>query len=247
MAYGTTMVHLEAGATDPYTDGVGLRPDHTTCPPTIPNSIPDYTTTAAPATRTTIARPCAAVARLLRRHRFQARPFARTWALVWRDPGNIAAWPCTPPPSGIPLQEVVAFDDRENVGEPGAARIYATQKVRIAPSSFLSGLRARVIHYGLAGSNVPDPVGNRRQSYVSHVYGDTRSAERPHMADHSDHQRIADDPRGLLRPALAPCSDGQDNDSTASSTSPTILAAAPRTCRSKIRPAMTPSTTTATV
>ena len=217
--HGTPMVHIEASASDGHTDGVpGHCPDHMTCPPGTPNAIPDYTFYYRRSGNTNDNREGLPQQW---RGRFDitgspSRPFTRTYALVWRDAGNVDSWPCGAPPAGLPMQEVIAFDDQEQVGDPGAVLTfpYATQKVQIAPSSFLPpGFERGFLHYGLAGFDGPSDVGARRQSYVTHVYegaviGSAASAWP--LTPITDENPIV--LVGGSGPVFAPCGDGIDND-----------------------------------
>ena len=217
-SYGTPVVHIEASATDDMTDGVpGHCPPHATCPPSTPNTVPDYTFYRLRLGGSTADNREALPQQW--RGRFditdsQARPLNRTYAQVWRDPGFVESFPCGAPPANLTTHELVAFDDQEEVGTPGAVLEfpYATQKTQIAPSSFLPpGFLRGFLHYSLAGGTEPD-VGGRRQSHVTHVYEGTgvAGASTAWPLTPITHEN----PIVLVfgGPQTSPCADGVDND-----------------------------------
>lgn len=216
-AHGTPIVAIEASSVHDTTDGVpGYCPPQTTCPPSFPNAVPDYTfysrrIGSAADNREGLPQHW--------RGRFDttdslARPFRRTYAQVWRDPGNVAAFPCGAPPASLPTHEVFFWDDRENpaVEGPSFAFPYATQRVLMAPGAYTPpGFVRGVVHYGLDGGSDPTFL-SRRQSFVTHVYDAGTSASAastwPILAITSEQ------PQNYLGGSYsAPCSDGLDNDS----------------------------------
>lgn len=136
--------------------------------------------------------------------RFVAGAGQSTEAIIWRDPGAAASFPCGAPPAGLGAMGILPFDDQEQpdvVGTPSQVPL-ATQRIDVV-SAFNITPEAGFVLYDLR-TNDPD-FGLQRQAFVSHVHRSASSAGQ--MAGWSVRG-------GGLSSQLTfpPCSDGVDND-----------------------------------
>lgn len=203
-AYGEALVSLEADAADPLTNGDA--PD-------------DYTfyrrmTGSSADNREALGQTWTA--------RFaNAGTFTHTRAIVWRDPGPQAVFGCNAQPLGIPLDQVVVFDEIENPSATcGTALPLATQAIELADTAAIDvPWESGFVYYNLNGQS-PSPAGSelalgtRRQSYVTHVLRTDATAGQ--IAGTEIH---AIDETPVILPTncanasqVTACSDGIDND-----------------------------------
>ena len=136
--------------------------------------------------------------------RFVAGAGQSTEAIIWRDPGAAASFPCAAPPAGLGLTTIVPFDDQEQpdiVGTPSQVPL-ATQRIDVV-AAFDITPEAGFVLYDLR-TNDPD-FGVARQAFVSHVHRSASSAGQ--MAGWSLRgQNLSS------QVSFPPCSDGVDND-----------------------------------
>lgn len=165
VAWGDALVHIEADAMDPATDGI---PDPMTM-------APDYTFYGRILNGSGADNREALSAQW--NGGFSLRdPFTNTTAIVWRDPGAlVSAFSCGSPPAGLGVNEVLIFDLQEHptISTMGASRGFplATQTVSFNDASqiavpYLDGM----MRYTLSLATASAPFGDKNQAYVSHHY-----------------------------------------------------------------------------
>jgi hypothetical protein len=213
VAYGDALVHLEASATDPATDGV-LAPAQTG--PIIirpAQTIPDYTFYGRRIGGT------AADNREGLSQEYMARYSLRgtidgTRAMVWRDPGVVAPFACGAPPALLSSERIVSFDDQEQLSftEATAAFGYASQMVNLGDSTqaavpFMSGF----IYYDLRTPIASAPFATLNQAHVSHVLTSS-SGNAGQTSGWPINPISLAEFSGQIPVDFSDCSDGRDND-----------------------------------
>jgi len=220
-AHGSPMVHIEADATNPFTDGtpgpdvycsVYFSYPIVTCPAESITPVPDYTFYSRRTGSNADNREALPMEWLGRYDLTNAKV---NFAQVWRDPGNATSFACGNPPAGLTNRLIVAFDHQENVAinGPFPTLPYATQRVRIntafVPPDFETGL----VYYTLALSENQGVLETRNQSYVTHIYegaGSTGEASAWPSSSPASSRETTNLPIGP--PADPQCSDQIDND-----------------------------------
>lgn len=158
-AYGDTLVHIEASATNPATDGTGV--DYTFYGRRIAGSGADN--------REGLAQS------YMGRFSFLG-VIDGTKAQIWRDPGLATAYACASPPAGLSSNAIAAFDYQEQVSlaRPAALLPYAAQSLNLAsPTQAAVPFALGFIYYDLGLPTAAAPFGTANQGYVSHVLTST--------------------------------------------------------------------------
>ncbi|HET8796684.1 MAG TPA: hypothetical protein VFO89_03295, partial [Thermoanaerobaculia bacterium] len=138
-AHGDALVPLEADASHPLTDG---------------NAATDYTfyrriTGSNADNREALGQTWTA--------RFgTAGTFTHTRAIVWRDPGPQAPYGCASPPAGIPIGQIVVFDEQENPADSCRTfSLIAAQSINIPETTVIDvPFDNGYIYYNLQGQSV---------------------------------------------------------------------------------------------
>lgn len=172
VAYGDTLVHIEASATDPDTDGTP-SPVFTGFPPVQTGTRADYTFYGRRVGGSGADNREALPQVWMGQYSLQD-VIARTSAVVWRDPGVVAPFACGAPPAGLAARQVVAFDQQENptndadvVALPLASQMRSLDDPAQAAIPFDRG----VLYYNLGLPASTAPFEERNQGMVSHLYG----------------------------------------------------------------------------
>jgi hypothetical protein len=155
-AYGDTLVHIEASATDPATDGAAG---------------PDYTFYGRRVNGTAADNREGLPQAYMGRFSFLG-VIDGTTAQVWRDPGIVSPFACATPPAGLGNQPTGAFDYQEQVSltRPVGRFAYATQAVDLAnPMQAAVPFTLGFVLYDLGLPAAAAPFGNLNQGHVSHV------------------------------------------------------------------------------
>ena len=212
VAFGDALVHIEASASDPATNGpdtlVFDNPD-----PMMPDVLlPDYTFYRRIVDENAIP--------LDNREGLPQMYFGRyslsgaisgTHAEVWRDPGNAAPFACASPPAGLTTQQTVVWDHQEQITSgPAPVQLpLATQSVDLGDPGATAIPHARgVLYYNLGLSSGSGALLTRNQGHVSHVLTSSESAGQNGSWPYGP---ITMTP--YLMPVFASeCSDGIDND-----------------------------------
>ncbi len=202
-AHGEALVSLEADAADPLTNGDPA----------------DYTfyrrmTGSSADNREALGHTWSA--------RFaNAGTFTHTRAIIWRDPGPQADFGCNAQPLGIPLEQIVVFDEQEEPsGSCGTILPLATQAIELADTTAIDvPWESGFVYYNLSGqSPTPAPselaLGTARQAYVTHVL---RTASTAGQISGNEIATITETsailPTGCNNTIqVTACSDGVDND-----------------------------------
>lgn len=206
-AWGDTVVHIEASATDPTTDGVPNLPFGGA-----PATVPDYTFYGR-----RIGVGAADNREALPQEWFAAYafdgPFTSTRGVVWRDPGVVTPFACASPPAGLGTRAIDIFNNQERVTT--ARNVlplvpYATQTVDLRADPINVPYDNGMLHYNLGLLTASAPYDTRNQAYVSHRYTSVFGASGESKAN-----------TGILRilqggtnygVTFPQCSDGADND-----------------------------------
>ena len=209
-AYGDALVHIEASATNPATDG-NLDPgDAGAIPPRPPQTIPDYTFYGRRQTGSVADNREALTETYLARYSKRG-VINSTKALIWRDPGDVDPFACNSAPVGLRSRENITFDDQEQLAFDRSAlqAPYATQSISLGTSTqtnvpFNSGF----IFYQLGFPTNTGTYRMRNQAHVSHVLGGSGGAAQtagwPYLSINDNSFNL---PVGFPE-----CSDGFDND-----------------------------------
>ncbi|MBB5208447.1 Ig domain-containing protein [Chiayiivirga flava] len=167
VAYGDTLVHIEASATAPATDGTPTPDPNPGNPPLV-----DYTfygrLVGASGADNREGLPGAYVGRYSLQD-----AIVGTTAQVWRDPGAVAPFACGSPPPDLGSPPLLAFDQQEQFSQTAQATFapYATQSIDLGnPSQAAIPFGAGFVAYNLYVSGADPLFENRNQAFVSHVY-----------------------------------------------------------------------------
>lgn len=202
-AYGDTLVHIEASATNPVTDGAPG-----------PSAEPDYTfygrLVAGSGADNREGLP-----QLYLGHFSFLGVINGTRAQIWRDPGPVSAFACGSPPPKMSNRPFGSFDYQEQVAFDRAfGQIpYATQSIDLSnPGQVSVPFSLGFVYYSLALNQGVAPFPTRNQAYVSHLQtsssGSAGLSGAWPAAPISDYQS---DP--FLFSPFPQCGDGLDNDS----------------------------------
>lgn len=146
------MVALEAGPTNPLTDGAG-----------------DYTFYGGMLGFTGVDNREPVFALSDARYFNTSTGGLRTDLIVWRDPGTkVQPFTCgtTPAPFPLGLRQVVVFDDQENPTTLGT-NPFGLVAQRVPVSSLTSNVAGHILFNLTRTTNAMDPGNNRYQSYIS--------------------------------------------------------------------------------
>lgn len=207
VAWGDTVVHIEASATDPTTNGVPDPPFSMGAP------VPDYTFygrrvgVGAADNREALAQEWQAG------YAFDG-PFTGTTAVIWRDPGVVTAFACGAPPPAIGVRQITLFNNQERVTGSSVALQplpYATQSINLQGAPLNVPYMNGMIEYNLGLPAAVGPFGDRNQGFVSHRYASAFGSAGIAKGNTS-YLRILQG-GNILPASAAECSDGVDNDS----------------------------------
>jgi hypothetical protein len=212
LAYGDTLVHIEASLTDSDTDGVSREINFGSQS----TDVPDYTfygrRIGASAADRREGLPSVWMGQFS-----LADVIPRTTAIVWRDPGRVAPFACNSAPAAIPTLEVVAFDQREDVSgdQQSVSLPLASQAIRLDdPGQTAIPYEKGMLHYSLSRGDNEPLFGGRNQAHVSHVYESSfgGAGVNPAWPLHPINGFAAQAMLNPPGPFTAQCSDGNDND-----------------------------------
>jgi hypothetical protein len=199
VAYGDTLVHIEASNTNPLTDGTPSAD----MPP-----LPDYTFYGRRINGSGADNREALPQIWMGRYTFDD-VIGQTTAFVWRDPGNASAFNCASPPAGLSQREMVAFDLQENPSTTRVAKLpLASQSLPLHDPlrSSVPFSRGFVV-YDLGLRVTTAPFTTRNQAHVSHLQGIKAGG-----AGLSAAWPVVPIQQPLTYNVLQECSDGEDND-----------------------------------
>lgn len=190
-SYGDTLVHIEASASDALTDGAG-----------------DYTfygrRVSASGADNRESLPANYMARYAGTTASNPNQVISTSAIIWRDPGVAASFPCSTNPAGLPIGAVIAFDHQERVN--GASQTFlprrATQHLGIS-----TPFREGMISYNLG---FDDGVFATNQAFVSHVH--TTNSSLTTTRELAQLSATPSTNTELSTNVISQCGDGIDND-----------------------------------
>lgn len=170
-AQGDALVAIEASDTDPASDGVDSMVCPSFCPPASLVPVSDYTFYRRVIGSHADNRE-GLPERWFARYQNDA-PASQTTALVWRDPGAVAPFPCGNPPPGLGLQMILAFDEQENpsVDCPVINALpYAAQALDLSdPSKVGVPFKGGFMLYELQRAQALGELDKRNQGFVTHV------------------------------------------------------------------------------
>jgi hypothetical protein len=175
VAYGDALVHIEADALAPETNGpptlIFDNPD-----PMIPDTfLADYTFYA----RLQGAIPAdnrEGLPTVLKNRYAFSGAVTGTTALVWRDPGDVAPFACGNPPPALETRQIVAFDHQEDPTVVSPSPLpYASQAVDLGGSALIP-YASGMLYYNLEVNTPHVDLGTRNQAHVSHVLTSSNSA-----------------------------------------------------------------------
>ena len=162
IAYGDTLVHIEASASDPATDGtLGMS-----------QTLPDYTFYGRLVNGTAADNREGLPQYYMGRYAKEG-VFNGTTAVVWRDPGDVNPFACNSPPAALSSSPILAFDHQEEASTDSSVARFgrATQTLDLTDDGaahipFAKGF----VYYDLQLGIGSAPFDRSNQGYVSHVF-----------------------------------------------------------------------------